>query len=352
MITPIITQFTPINATESNNIKFTYTGQNQIVKNNMVVETLTGVEIYNQIQNTFNLWHSLPINTIVNGNTYRVKIRTADINNVWSNFSDFVIFYALALPTISILSIDVSGHVYNQTIIFQTSYSHPNSELLQSYRYYLYDSNKNLKMAFPEVYSDGKTLLTQEITGLNNGEKYFLEVKIVTVKGQVSTTGKIDFIPSYTTPKMASGLFVENVKEQGSVKISTSAKQIMFKVLDNTGNEILKEDIVYINNTKIDMNKQEYEKLISSDGFYIEKNDFILQVWLENIVDDEILFKIFSPNGWFEIIYYNNCFHCFKRYYDNNLVSHFISNNITLIGQTTLLVKQIGGSMDLIAQNI
>ena len=41
---------------------------------------------------------------------------------------------------------------------------------------------------------------------------------------------------------MASGIRVENIKEQGSVEIHLSAKQIVFKLIDINDNEISETD--------------------------------------------------------------------------------------------------------------
>lgn len=352
--TPVITPFAPINATQINTIKFSYTGSNQVVKNNLVIEDLNGNTIYNQTQNTFSFIHSLPANILTNGNSYRVKIRVADISNTWSSFSDSVIFYALSSPTLSILSIDGQGKVYNQTIIFQTSYTHPDNELLQSYQYKLYDNNQNLLMSYQVRYSNGSTTLDEEITGLNNNTVYYIEVLVTTVKGQLATTGKIQFIPYYAVPKMASGIRVENIKEQGAVEVHLSAKQITFRLYDNNDAEISHELVQYTDNSKIDMNRSDYKKLSvgNNENFKITQGNFVMQLWLENIPENQDILKLYSGNGWLEIKYYSGRFHCFKERYNSNVTSHFVSNDTALLGQTTLMIKSINGLVELEAQNI
>lgn len=352
--TPVITPFIPINSTQINTIKFSYTGSNQVVKNNLVIETLDGDVVYNQTQSTFLFNHSIPIDTLVNGGSYRAKIRVADISNTWSSFSDNVIFYALSSPTLSILSIDEQGKVYNQTVNFQTSYSHPDSELLQSYQYKLYDSNQNLLSSYSIKFSDGSTTLDEEITGLGNNTFYYIEVLVTTVKGQLSTTGKIQFLPYYAVPKMASGILVENLKEQGMTKIDMSARQITFNLIDVDGNEIPKESIEYIENTKIDMNRVDYDKLVTSESFAISQSDFTLQLWLEDVLEgiENVIFRMYTDTGYFCIFFYDNRFHCFKTNYNNSLKSHFVSNKIVPLGQTTLLIKCVSGLIEMETQNI
>lgn len=352
--TPVINPFVPINATQINTIKFSYTGSNQVVKNNLVIEDLSGNTIYNQTQNTFSFTHNLPTNTLTNGNSYRVKIRVADILNTWSNFSDSVIFYALSSPTLLILSIDGQGKVYNQTVNFQTSYAHPDNEPLQSYQYKLYDNNQNLLTSYQVKYSNGSTTLDEEITGLNNNTIYYIEVLVTTVKGQLATTGKIQFVPYYAVPKMASGIRVENIKEQGAVEVYLSAKQITFKLYDNNNEEISPELVEYVDSSKIDMNRSDYKKLSvgNNENFKISQGNFVMQLWLENIPENQDILKLYSDNGWLEIKYSNGRFHCFKKRYNSNVTSHFVSNDIALLGQTTLMIKSINGLVELEAQNI
>lgn len=355
--TPVITPFVPINATQTNTIKFSYTGSNQVVKNNLVIEDLGGNTIYNQTQNTFLFLHNLPVNTLINGNSYRAKIRVADISNTWSSFSDSVIFYTLSSPTLSVLSIDGQGKVYNQTVNFQTSYTHPDNEPLQSYQYKLYDNNQNLLTSYQVRYSNGSTTLDEEISGLNNSTIYYIEVSVVTVKGQLATTGKVQFSPYYAVPKMTSGIRVENLKEQGAVEVHLSGKQVVLKLYDSNVEIVPTELIEYKDNDKIDLtnlNGKDYFMIEAKENFEINQDDFVLQVWIENLIktDNEYFMAISSDTGHLRFFYYDNKFHCFKLNYNNSLISHFASNNIILSGQTTLLIKCINGLIELEAQNV
>ena len=228
--TPILRSLRPVDATVLQVLNFLYDGQNQAVRNNLVIETLGGSVVYNQTQNTFALSHNLPANTLVNGNSYRAKVRVGDVNNNWTNFSEFLIFHTLAKPVILVTSIDEHGKVYNQTINFEATYTHPNNEPLQSYRYYLYDNNQTLITAFPEKFADGSLPITQEITGLVNGDLYHVQIGIMTPKGQEYYTEKIPFTPFYISPFIAGVLRADNIEEEGSVRVNISARQVVFRL--------------------------------------------------------------------------------------------------------------------------
>ena len=131
LTTPVLRKFNPFNATSDFLFKFDYKGSNQAAKNNLVIEKVDdNTVVYNQTQSTFSLQHNLPANTISNGINYRAKIRVGDINNNWSNFSDYIMFWVFDNPILAITTIDYDNQnrVYNQTINFETTYSHPNSE--------------------------------------------------------------------------------------------------------------------------------------------------------------------------------------------------------------------------------
>ena len=352
LTTPVLRRFNPFDSAQEFMFRFDYQGSNQTNKNNLVIEKVSdNTVVYNQTITTFSLQHLLPANTLVNGVNYRAKIRVGDINNNWSQFSEYVLFWAFASPVITITTIDYDNQnrVYNQTVNFETTYIHPNNEILQSYRYLLYDSNQNLMTSFSEVFADGSVPLTQEITGLNNGELYYLEVKTQSVNGQLSSTGLINFKPFYIVPRLSAILTPENSPEQGGVKLSASLLQLRLKLYDGNGNEIDKSSVDYIDNDWIDMNRFDYGKLVTGQGFRIEQSNFTLQLWCKNIPEDEVFLTLYSTTGKTELKMYGNRVHAFKSIYGSTLVGHFASDEI-VIGQdevVSIIVKQVNNLIDL-----
>ena len=332
--TPILRTLKPIDATVLQAFNFLYDGQNQAVRNNLIIETLDGTVIYNQTQNTFALSHNLPANTLVNGNSYRAKVRVGDVNNNWTSFSEFLIFHTLAKPVILVTSIDEHGKVYNQTINFEATYAHPNNEPLQSYRYYLYDNNQTLITAFPD------------------GDLYHVQIGITTPKGQEEYSQMFPFTPFYISPFIAGVLRADNVEEQGAVKVNISARQVMFKLYGINDTEMPFEDVEYVDGEKIDLNRVDYKRISSNseDGFGIDRENFYCQLWVENVIENEIIFKLYSPNGWLELKYYGNKFHVFKYYYNNSIVAHFASNEVLLGGQMNVGLRQFNGLIDVFAK--
>ena len=182
LTTPTIKLFEPFDATEQYSIGFNYTGTTQILKNNVVIEdTTTSEVVYNKEMQTFLYQHIINANSLQNGKTYRVKIRVADVDNNYSQFSTYYIFHTNSIPVVTIKSI-VDGNVNNQNIIFEGLYTQAESIELQSYQYHLYDENKVLINSYPVRYSGDientgtEILLKQEIVNLKNDTKYNVRI--------------------------------------------------------------------------------------------------------------------------------------------------------------------------------
>lgn len=331
LTTPYLLKIKPFSPSDSYDFPFVYTSGQQAVRNNLVIETLEGVEVYNQTIESFSLRHPVPTGSLPTGNL-RAKIRVGSVNNEWSQFSEWVIFWVLDEPTVTITNIDYANQnrVYNQTVTFSADYSHPNNELLQSYRYVLYDSNKNLIHAYPEQFSDGATPLTQEVTGLQNGELYYIELKTISVNQQEHTTGLILVRPFYVSPRLNSAIRVDNVSDEGAIRISANMIQIIGKLYDSKGNEIARESVEYIDNEKLDLTRTDYGKLVFQEGFGIDGQDFVLKLWCQNIPDDKVFLTLYSNYGRIDLMKYNDRIHAFKYIPNLNKPSHFVSNEFLL----------------------
>lgn len=340
LLTPILrTPIKPFNANMAHVFDFYYSGSNQAVKNNLIIQRNTdNVEIYNQTLDTLQLKHTIPSNTLQNGNEYKVSVRIADINGNWSNFSDWIVFWVLDDANLNCTTIN-DGKVYNQTVMFETTYTHPDSELLESYRYLLYDSNKNLLNTFTEKFSDGLSSLTQEIAGLQNDVLYYIEIKTISIHGQESTSGFLNFKPKYIAPKLTATLTTENISEQGSIKISANILQLIGKV--GSG------EIDYIDNDWVSLRNG---SVVFEEGFNIYNSDFMLKIWLKDIPNDVVFLTLTSNSGKIQLIKNNNVVHAYKYLNGVSRPSHFISNELHILPNQECMIylKSIFDGIDII----
>lgn len=352
LTTPILNDIKTFDATESYIFTFNVVGGNQVVGNNLVIERISdNTVVYNQTQESFNFKHVLPAHTLVNGVNYRAKIRTKDMNNNWSNYSATLLFWCYSKPKLYISTIDYDNQnrVYNQTVVFETIYSQAEGEILQSYRYILYNENKDLLKSFPEQYADGSQPLTQEIAGLENNSLKYLEVKTLSPNGNMGTTGLTPFKPFYIAPKFTVTLTPENLPEKGAIKVSANIIQIILKLYDNYGRQISPMDIEYIDGEWIDMNRVDYSRLIADEGFDIFQSNFLLQLWCKDLPEDEVFLTLYAPQGRIEMFKLNNKIRVYK-YIDNlDFQGYFVSNEFTLTdGQEMMIyMKQDDHLIDL-----
>ena len=342
----------PFSSEKGYEFPFVYSSGEQMVRNNLVIQKLSNNEIvYDYTIETFTTKHPVSSNVLENGIAYRAKIRVGSVSNQWSQFSDWSIFWVLASPTLFIDNIDYANQnrVYNQTVTFSSTYTHPNGELLQSFRYNLYDSNKRLLQSYKEQFSDGSLPLTQDVAGLSNGGLYYIELRTISVNNQETTTGLILVRPFYIEPRLNSAIGVENTPDEGAVKITANIIQIVGKLYDNNGNILKNESIEYVLNDKIDLNKKYYDKLIFTEGFDTESEDFVLKLWCENIPDNVEFLRIQASNGYLKFTKYNDMIHIFKYVNGVTYPAHYRSNVFTFESnvQFMLYAKSQSGAIDI-----
>lgn len=315
LITPILDSFKVIDANENNTFLFLVTGGNQVVGNNLIIEKVSDNNVvYDNVQSTFSLHHILSSGNLTNGINYRAKIRTKDINDNWSEFSNPIIFWCYSKPQITIDNIDYDNQnrVYNQTVLFSSTYSQAENEIMKSYRYLLYNSNQDLIQSFDEYYSDGSLPLTQEIAGLENDKLYYLEVITISQNDNKGSSGLIHFKPFYIAPNLTVAITPENLCDIGAIKVSANILQILLELYDDSNNLIDVSQIEYIDDSWLDMNKKNYKKLEAILSKEIFKSDFLLQLWCKNIPDNSIILTIYTDNGKLELVREDNILKVYK----------------------------------------
>lgn len=336
LITPTLkSKIKPFNAGEDYNFIFYVDGSSdQVVRNNLIIENIKdNTVVYDSTQESFTFSHKVPANSLQNGINYKVKLRIGNIKNEWSQYSGYEIFWCFSPPTINIINIDYENQnrVYNQTVDFKSTYNQTENEPLKSYRYLLYDSNKDLVKTFPEKFYNSEEYLTQEIAGLENDELKYLEVKTLSINNNEGSSGLIWFKPFYVAPRLTSVLTSENLPDQGAIKLSANIIQIIGKLYDSKGKQINPIKIEYIDNEWLDLTRPDYYKLVFDDGFNIMQSDFMLKKWFKNLKDGVPFIFLYSPYGHIEFIRFGTKIHIYKRSKMHKIVSHFASPDVDFI---------------------
>lgn len=352
LTTPRLNNIDVFDAKVEKRIRFDVIGGNQVVANNLIIERLSdNREVYNQEQDAFNLYHVIQPNSILNGVDYRAKIRTKDRQGNWSPFSTSVIFWALSKPSVTIDNIAYhdQNRVYNQTVIFEATYKQKEEESVQSYRYLIYDSNKVLIQSFAEQFqpTDGK--LTQEVAGLQNGEIYYVELKTISANGNNGTSGLVLVRPFYVVPKVNAVVTADTLPDKGAIKISANIVQVIMRLYDNKGSEIVVEDIEYLDGESIDLTRKDYQTLIADKGINIVGGDFMLKLWVKNIREHANICSIFNERGQIDIFKKDNTIRAYKSIRGSDIMDYYTSNTYedTENQEVMLVIRQENDSMDI-----
>lgn len=349
LTTPQVPSFIePFPATEDYTFKFSVIGGDQCLRNNIQIQSMSdNTIVFDNTIESFTLSHLISQNTLQNGVNYKLKVRTGNVNGEWSSWSEWTIFYCFENPVVTIPNL-VNDEINNQTFIFEGQYEH--SDSLQSYKYLLYDSNKNLVSTSEEKF-DG--LLKHEFAGFENDVLYYIELKTISIHGMNGSSELIPLKAKYIAPRLLTTLVPENLSNEGAIKISATLIQIIGKVYDRENNQISYEDIEYIDDDWLPLTSNSQYKIVYEKGFDLLESNFILQLWCRDIVEDMVFLKIFSPYGTFELRKYNNRIHAFKYITGiEKYPAHFVSNEF-LVGEGegfTIWLKHINNLLDIKAE--
>lgn len=369
LITPSLNKINVIDANKDNIIYFSYTGKEQITKNTIIIEDiLNGEKQYEKTISSMMFDHKIDKHSLKNNKIYRMKLQVANDNDV-SELSDYIIFYTLTTPEIKFSNIK-DGKLISDKNRIEVLYTQQEKEYIQSYQFTLYDANKNIiKVYSPHFQQDvmvvdnniSLTLQLSEILfGLKSLTNYYIQLQASTTKGMDIQSDLTLFSISLKQQKIDGLLNLENIKDDGTVKISVYGKKVLMEVRSEIDNTFIPYDnIKYTENEKLDLvtgNLSSFYVTTPSD-FKIEYNNFTIQIWVEKIISDkiiEITGNTSNMNIWYDTI--DKVFHCVVTQLDYNKKSHFISNIIDNIYMTnnkfTLFIQSLNGMIDMKAEVI
>lgn len=340
---PILNSISPFDATQSYTVTFNVLSGDQVTGNILnVYKNSDNTLVYTNTVSSLLLSNTIPANTLTNGTFYKCTITTQNSLAQSSTPSSSTVFLPLSPASITVTNIDGSGKVYNQNVTFSATYTQPQNELLQQYEYYLYDNNKNLLQSYPVQYT-ASTPLTQSISNLNNGVVYYVRILTISVNGQSSDSGYVQFTPQYVTLLLNSTLTATNIPSTGSVQIQANIIQVLGTMTAGTP--------TYTNSTWIDLTNG--QQVTFQQGFNINQDNFILKLWCKNIPNDKVFLTIKSNSGHIDLEIDSNQVHVFRYLNNCSVVAHFVSNTYTFVQNVGFMiyVKSLGGLMDISVQS-
>ena len=291
MSVPVLYSINAFDATTEFTFTFGWDG-NQSIKNRLrIFDNVTNALLYDAVIVTFQLKHTLPINSITNGLTCWAEIYTIDSNEVQSSPSNKIIFKTYSTPTWNFSNLITNQIIENSSYLLELNYSQSEGETLNYYQIFLYSATQSLLYQSGVLYD--RVNLTSSISGLEDNTQYYIRATGKTLNGMDLDTGFIPISVEYTSPSIYSLLTLENVAKDATIKISYN-----LKIVTGTSNV---ETPTYIDGTKIDLTTNgdyvNFEK-----GFLISGN-FLLQMVGQDFIDNSIIAELSNEKQKIELKY-------------------------------------------------
>ena len=267
---PIVNPISAFDATRAHNITFTVIGGAQVVANRLVISNNeTGAIVYNKTAITMKLEHTIPANTLTNGGYYNAVVYTIDNANNESVASTAVPFYCYSQPVLTIDNIPATETIENGTYTFTGTYIQQEGEILNSYQYTLYDSNKNVLSKTPLIYYETDSSLSYTFVGMSNDTSYYIELSGETVNGTHITSGVIYFTVRYIQPASFAICDLVNNCDDGYIQVSSNIVAI-----DGKSNP---DPPIYIDDKEVDL--RDPNSWVEWDSGFRIQDDFTLRAW-------------------------------------------------------------------------
>lgn len=241
-------------------ISFVYY-DNQSIRNRAVItDHGTGNVVYDRIQDTMRLSHTIPANTLHAGKQYLLQVQVFDTDGNSSILSDAILIYCCSTPTFRISNIE-NGTIYkNASIQVKLQYEQAEGEPLKSYGFQLYDYQKTPIKQSGVLYAGA---LEYTFSALENHKTYYFKCLGETLHGFSLDTGFTEILVEYDVVP-ANVLFqVTNNKAYGYITLLSNITDIGYELKND--NYILEDGALTLRDNWLKYN----------DGFCID-GDFCL----------------------------------------------------------------------------
>ena len=274
LVKPIALAKNAFDATKDEIFYFTVSGGAQIVKNKIVVRLQSdNTIVYSGIETTYRTQHTIPANTLSNGNYYNYYINTYDTDGNESVNSNVISFYCYTTPTVEITNLTDGDIVENTSFIFNIRYNQEQGELLDFLSVNLYSSSGQLIKNSENMYSSDTPPITFNYTigGLKNNTIYKVQVNATSVNGTLTSSALVSFDVIYSRPALYSSFDITNKCNDGYVQLHSNI------VIVNSISNV--DPMIYIDNSRADI-RFPWEYIKWNQGYGVAQ-DFIISLWVK-----------------------------------------------------------------------
>lgn len=226
---PYINLMSNFDANNDYILTYTYLGSERILTNQVSIREAkpNARPIYTRESTKFDKNHTVPANTLINGNTYLVKIRVK-VNGKWSEWSAETKFLCLAEPVILFQSLDEKSYVYNNDVMMTAIYRQEQGERVKTYQFTLMDENKVPIVKYPVRYPDQSSpnVLKERVSSLSKGKMYHIACRVITQNG-VNHLEVHEFVPHYVAPSLDGMIQTKSQDDSGQILVQAYLKQLL-----------------------------------------------------------------------------------------------------------------------------
>ena len=244
---PIIKQIVPFDARYEYKIEFSWAGSRVYGHKISIYDNETNEKVYPPTDEaefiSYALYHTLPAETLTNGKKYSVQVAVRDSQGEYSEWSNKYSFQVFTKPDFVFENIENEQEISNSSVITRVRYSQKEFEDIDSYKFYLYDSNDNVLQVSDTKY--GRDDISYTYKGLDNNTFYYIRCMGVTANGMPIDTDKVKIFIKYENSSIYARFFAESDSKHGGNKWNTN-----IVLIDYTGNKTFEYvDDSYINLT-------------------------------------------------------------------------------------------------------
>ena len=260
---------------KGNVVSFLWDGNQSMGNICTICDNITGEIVYQEMITTMQLKHEIPPNKLVNSKTYNLRIQTVDINNNVSEMSDAIVFQCLDTPSFTFDNLN--GVIRNSSFKVTMSYSQTQNEPIQCWSIDLYDQSKSLIDSSGVMYSNSISYILQN---LEDNKNYYLKAYCITLHGMEVHTDYMPFSVEYIRPALYSILSLENIKNDGFIKIQSNIKSLECKSEKNpvsyVGDEFVdaRDNTIFID----DDFALDDDYIIKLSGYGFKPNTLLMQL--------------------------------------------------------------------------
>lgn len=289
---PIVNTIAAFDATSAHTINFVVSGGDQVTANRAIIKLgSTNEVLYDATQTTFALQHTIPANTLTNGNYYIIQIQTLNSDSDTSALSSPITFYCYSTPTFNFSNLPTSNVVQNVSYNFTLSYNQNEGESLSSYVVDVYSLSQSLIWSSDVVYVGANgvppTSFSIPVSGFEDSSAYYIRARGQTEQLTELDTGYILLTTTFDARSIYTQLLLTNNSCEGYIMITSNVVS-----LDGVTNP---EEPIYINDQEIDLRETDsYVTWEQSFGIY---GTYTARLWLRDINPDSIVATIYNANN-------------------------------------------------------